>query len=70
MRIGIPKEVKNHEYRVALTPAGASLLAHAGHEVRLQAGAGARAGFPDEAYRQAGSTVVGSGAVHLPASCT
>lgn len=62
MRIGIPKEVKNHEYRVALTPAGASLLAHAGHEVRLQAGAGARAGFPDEAYRQAGSTVVGAAA--------
>jgi alanine dehydrogenase len=58
MRIGIPKEVKNHEYRVSLTPAGASALTRAGHEVRVQAGAGARAGFPDEAYRQVGTNIV------------
>lgn len=62
MRIGIPKEVKNHEYRVSLPPAGASLLVHAGHEVRVQAGAGLRAGFPDAAYAEAGAILVSSAA--------
>lgn len=58
MRIGIPKEIKNHEHRVALTPAGAALLTSKGHEVLVQTQAGARTGFPDEAYAAAGAKVV------------
>ena len=58
MRIGIPTEVKDHEYRVALTPAGARALTDGGHEVLVQAGAGAGSGLPDEAYRAAGARVV------------
>ncbi|MFZ5574150.1 MAG: alanine dehydrogenase [Pseudomonadota bacterium] len=62
MHIGIPKEIKNHEYRVALTPEGAGVLAGAGHRVSVEAGAGAASGFADEAYRAAGATVVASAA--------
>ncbi len=58
MHIGIPKEIKNHEYRVALTPEGARLLTEAGHRVSVEAGAGAATGFPDDAYRAAGANVV------------
>ncbi len=62
MRIGIPKEIKNHEYRVALTPSGASLLSSHGHEVLVQTQAGTRIGFPDDAYRTAGAKVVATAA--------
>jgi alanine dehydrogenase len=58
LHIGIPKEIKNHEYRVALTPEGARLLTEAGHRVSVEAGAGAAAGFDDDAYRAAGANVV------------
>ncbi|HQT78507.1 MAG TPA: alanine dehydrogenase [Rhodopila sp.] len=58
MRIGVPKEIKTHEYRVGLTPAGVRELAHHGHGVLVQQGAGAGAGFPDDAYRDAGATLV------------
>ena len=58
MRIGIPRETKSHEYRVGVTPAGAAALVAAGHEVRVESGAGARIGFGDEAYRTAGARVV------------
>lgn len=58
MHIGIPKEIKNHEYRVALTPEGAHDLTQAGHTVSVEAGAGAAAGFGDEAYRAAGAVIV------------
>jgi alanine dehydrogenase len=60
MLIGIPKETKNHEYRVALTPDGASALARAGHTVRIQSEAGKGIGFLDEDYRAAGAEVVES----------
>ena len=40
MRVGVPTEIKNNEYRVAITPAGVAELAHRGHEVLIQAGAG------------------------------
>jgi alanine dehydrogenase len=60
--IGIPKEIKNHEYRVALTPEGARDLTQAGHTVHVEAGAGAAAGFGDDAYRAAGATIVASAA--------
>ena len=58
MLIGVPKEIKNHEYRVGLTPAGANALVQAGHEVRIQKDAGARVGFPDAGYRAAGARIV------------
>jgi len=55
MRIGLPKETKDGEQRVALTPAGAAALARAGHEVVFEPGAGAGVGFGDEAYSGAGA---------------
>lgn len=58
VRIGVPTEVKDHEYRVALTPTGAHSLVEAGHEVLVQAGAGAAAGFPDAEYANAGVRIV------------
>ena len=58
MQIGIPKETKNHEYRVALTPEGAHELAQAGHAVVVETGAGAAIGLGDDAYRAAGARIV------------
>ena len=58
MRIGVPKEIKDQEYRVGLTPAGVSALVQAGHEVLLQKDAGARIGFCNEAYQDAGAAIV------------
>ena len=60
MHIGVPREIKNHEYRAGLTPAGARALVGAGHQVIVQAGAGAMVGFPDDHYRAAGAQVVAS----------
>ncbi|MHB1214928.1 MAG: alanine dehydrogenase [Thiobacillus sp.] len=62
MHIGIPREIKNHEYRVALTPDGARDLTHAGHRVSVETGAGAAAGFGDDAYRAAGAVIVDAAA--------
>jgi hypothetical protein len=62
MRIGVPKEIKNHEYRVGLTPAGAHMLSAAGHEVRVEARAGTAVGFDDAAYRAAGAQLVATAA--------
>ena len=58
MRIGIPKEIKPLEGRVALIPDAVADLAHAGHEVHVQAGAGEASGFSDEAYVHAGAQVL------------
>ncbi|HJX58178.1 MAG TPA: alanine dehydrogenase, partial [Thiobacillus sp.] len=58
MHIGIPKEIKNHEYRVALTPEGARELCQAGHTVSVETGAGVATGFGDDAYRAAGAVIV------------
>jgi len=58
MRIGVPQEVKNHEYRVAITPAGVHELVARGHEVTVQAGAGVGSAVTDEEYRAAGADVV------------
>ena len=58
MHIGIPKEIKNHEYRVALTPDGARELVQAGHRISVETGAGATVGFDDAAYRASGADVV------------
>lgn len=59
MHVAVPKEIKNHEYRVALTPAGARELVEHGHEVSVQAGAGEGAGFDDADYRAAGARIEG-----------
>ncbi|WP_431950538.1 alanine dehydrogenase [Nocardia lijiangensis] len=58
MKIGIPREVKNHEYRVACTPAGVRELVARGHEVFLEAGAGAGSAFEDAAYGYVGARVL------------
>jgi alanine dehydrogenase len=55
MRVGVPREIKVHEYRVGLIPAAVRELCSDGHEVLVQSGAGAGAGFRDEDYRQAGA---------------
>ena len=57
MIIGIPKEIKNNENRVALTPAGAFALTKAGHCVLVEKGAGSGSGFEDEEYAQAGASI-------------
>src|SRR3954449_519032 len=58
MKIGLPKEIKDNEYRVGLTPAGVNALANAGHKVFVQKSAGEGSGFPDEQYEKAGGTLV------------
>ncbi len=60
MIIGIPKEIKDHEYRVGATPETVKLLIAAGHEVRVQTQAGVAIGFTDEMYKQAGAKIVPS----------
>jgi alanine dehydrogenase len=58
MIIGVPKEIKTNENRVALVPAGAEALAADGHTVLVEQGAGEGSGFADDAYRAAGATLV------------
>lgn len=58
MKIGIPKEIKNNENRVGMTPAGVAELARHGHEVYVQHTAGEGSGFADDAYTAAGATIV------------
>ncbi|HVL99363.1 MAG TPA: alanine dehydrogenase [Egibacteraceae bacterium] len=58
MRIGVPTEVKQAEYRVAITPAGVRELALAGHEVLVQSGAGEGSALSDDDYRAAGADIV------------
>ena len=58
MKVGVPREVKNHEYRVAMTPAGVHELASQGHEVFVEKDAGAGSELSDDAYVAAGATIV------------
>lgn len=58
MEIGVPKEIKNNEYRVGLVPAGARILSRAGHKVLVQRGAGLGSGIFDEENERAGAFVV------------
>jgi alanine dehydrogenase len=60
MRIGVPKEVKADEYRVAMMPVGADVLVRAGHEVLVETHAGIGSGFADEDYAKVGAKIVGS----------
>jgi alanine dehydrogenase len=62
MIIGIPKEIKDNEYRVSLTPGGTETLTQAGHQVLVQAGAGEGSGFLDEEYAEAGAEIVSGAA--------
>ena len=58
MKVGIPSEIKNNEFRVAITPAGVFEFARAGHEVFVQAGAGAGSSIADDYYVAAGATIL------------
>jgi alanine dehydrogenase len=58
MRVGIPKELKNHEYRVAITPAGVHELVRSGHEVFVEKDAGAGSVIPDDDFASAGATIL------------
>lgn len=58
MKVGVPREVKNHEYRVAITPAGVHEFTRAGHQVYVEAGAGLGSSIRDEEYAAAGATIL------------
>ena len=58
MRVGVPKEVKNHEYRVAITPAGVHELVGRGHQVSIESGAGIGSSIGDEEFVAAGAKIV------------
>ena len=60
MKIGVPKEIKNHEYRVGLTPESVAEILKNNHEVFIQKDAGLEIGFSNEAYEKAGATIVNS----------
>src|SRR5437879_12282891 len=62
MIVGVPKEIKTAEHRIALVPAGVESLVGDGHSVLVEQGAGSGSGFADEAYRVAGGTLVAKGA--------
>lgn len=58
MKVGIPREIKDHEYRVGLIPASAHALVERGHEVVVESGAGVGSGFEDDEYEEAGATIL------------
>ncbi|HEX6010890.1 MAG TPA: alanine dehydrogenase, partial [Geminicoccaceae bacterium] len=60
MLIGVPKEIKTHEYRVGLVPSSVRELVRNGHQVTVETGAGAGIGIDDDAYRAAGASVAGA----------
>src|SRR3979411_2603187 len=60
MIIGVPKEVKDHESRVGVTPEGGKALVEAGHKVLVEQKAGALSAMPDDEYQAAGAEIVGS----------
>ena len=60
MIVGLPKEIKDNEYRVGLTPAGVRALSDAGHRVVVERGAGEGSGFEDTLYEKAGATIIPS----------
>ena len=60
MIIGVPKEIKDHEYRVGTTPDGVRVLVQAGHRVVVEPAAGVGSGYPDDHYREAGANIAAS----------
>ena len=57
MLVGVPKEIKNHEYRVGMVPGSVRELIHHGHQVVVESNGGAGIGFEDEAYRAVGADI-------------
>ena len=68
MIIGVPREIKDQEARVGVTPAGVKALTEAGHKVLVETQAGAQSGFPDDEYQNAGAEIVGE-AGHVWGKC-
>src|SRR4029453_10717194 len=68
MRVGVPKEIKVHEYRVGLTPASVAELTAAGHEVVVETGAGTGIDCPDSAFTRAGAKILGDAAAVFKAA--
>jgi alanine dehydrogenase len=68
MRVGVPKEIKNHEYRVGLTPASIAELVAAGHEAFVETNAGKGIDCPDAAFKKAGATILPTAAEVFAAS--
>jgi alanine dehydrogenase len=68
MLIGVPREVKTHEYRVGLVPGSVRELAHHGHQVVVETGAGAAIGFDDHAYQAAGARILADAAAVFAAA--
>jgi alanine dehydrogenase len=60
VKVGIPKEIKDHEYRVGMTPAGVQALVESGHQVSVEIGAGTGSGITDEQYIEVGATMIDS----------
>ena len=70
MRIGVAREIKQREYRVALTPAGALELVQHGHDVTIEQDAGVGSGFTDDAYTAVGARIASVDEVWArPSSC-
>ena len=67
MLIGVPKEIKNHEYRVGLTPGSVRELVHHGHQVLVESEAGAAIDMHDAEYRAVGAEIVGAAAIYARA---
>lgn len=62
MRVGVPREIKTHEYRVGLTPGAVREYVHAGHDIVVETGAGTGIGAGDDLYRKAGARIAGTAA--------
>ena len=62
MIVGVPREIKSDEYRVAMIPVGVEELTRAGHQVLIEKGAGVGSGIPDEDYRENGAEIVATAA--------
>jgi len=62
MKIGVPKEIKDQEFRVGLSPSSVQVLVNAGHELFVETNAGLGSGFTDLDYQHAGATIVPSAA--------
>src|SRR5437773_7495253 len=58
MRVGVPREIKSDEYRVAMMPVGVEVLVKGGHQVFVETQAGSASGFPDEDYLKAGAMIL------------
>ncbi|MBV9523094.1 MAG: alanine dehydrogenase, partial [Alphaproteobacteria bacterium] len=68
MLVGVPKEIKTHEYRVGLVPGSVRELVHHGHQVTVETGAGAGIGFTDAAYEKAGAKIAANPAAVFAAA--